>query len=40
MSITSLTKNREVGALVFEPAAAQVISTQFDADWTTATATP
>lgn len=33
MSITSLTKNREVGALVFEPAAAAVITAQFEADW-------
>ena len=40
MSITSLTKNREIGALVFEPAAAAVISTQFTADWSTGTATP
>jgi phosphatidylserine/phosphatidylglycerophosphate/cardiolipin synthase-like enzyme len=32
-SITSLTKNREVGALIFEPAQAQIIQTQFDADF-------
>lgn len=32
-SISGLTKNREVGALVFEPAAAQVMATQFEADW-------
>ncbi len=37
MSLTSLTKNREVGALVFEPAAAAVINTQFESDWSTAT---
>lgn len=36
MSLTSLTKNREVGALVFEPAAAQVISSQFESDWSAA----
>lgn len=33
MSLTSLTKNREVGALVFEPAAAAVITAQFETDW-------
>jgi len=33
MSLTSLTKNREIGALVFEPAAAAVIKTQFETDW-------
>jgi phosphatidylserine/phosphatidylglycerophosphate/cardiolipin synthase-like enzyme len=33
-SITALTKNRELGAFVFEPAAAQVIQQQFDTDWT------
>jgi phosphatidylserine/phosphatidylglycerophosphate/cardiolipin synthase-like enzyme len=32
-SLTALTKNREVGALVFEPAPAAVIQQQFDADW-------
>lgn len=32
-SITALTKNREVGAFVFEPAPAAVIQQQFDADW-------
>jgi len=37
MSLTSLTKNREVGALVFEPAAAAVITTQFETDWSGAT---
>jgi phosphatidylserine/phosphatidylglycerophosphate/cardiolipin synthase-like enzyme len=36
-SQTALTRNREVGALVFEPQAAQVIRTQFDADWANAT---
>ena len=36
MSLTSLTKNREVGALVFEPTAAQVISSQFESDWSAA----
>lgn len=38
MSITSLTKNRELGALVFEPAAAAVITTQFETDWAGAAA--
>lgn len=38
MSITSLTKNREIGALVFEPAAAAVVRTQFETDWTGAAA--
>lgn len=32
-SITALTKNRELGAFVFEPTPAQVIQQQFDADW-------
>ncbi len=32
-SISGLTKNREVGAIVFEPAAAAVMTQQFDADW-------
>jgi cardiolipin synthase A/B len=32
-SLTSLTKNREVGMLVTEPSAAAVIQTQFDTDW-------
>lgn len=38
MSLTSLTKNREVGVLVFEPAAAAVITTQFETDWASSTA--
>ncbi len=33
MSFTSLTKNREVGALVFEPTAAAVVTNQFTTDW-------
>jgi phosphatidylserine/phosphatidylglycerophosphate/cardiolipin synthase-like enzyme len=33
MSFTSLTRNREVGALVFEPSAFAPIQTQFDTDW-------
>jgi cardiolipin synthase len=37
MSFTSLTKNREVGALVFEPSAFAPIQAQFDTDWTTET---
>ncbi len=32
-SQTSLTKNREVGALIFEPTATAVVQQQFDADW-------
>lgn len=37
MSFTSLTKNREVGALVFEPSAFAPIKAQFDTDWTSET---
>jgi len=37
MSPTSLSQNREVGALVFEPDQAAVIQTQFDADWASTT---
>jgi phosphatidylserine/phosphatidylglycerophosphate/cardiolipin synthase-like enzyme len=37
MSPTSLKMNREVGALVFEPAAEAVVQTQFDADWSVTT---
>jgi phosphatidylserine/phosphatidylglycerophosphate/cardiolipin synthase-like enzyme len=33
LSNTALTRNREVGALVFEPAPAQVIRSQFETDW-------
>jgi cardiolipin synthase A/B len=33
MSYTSLSKNREVGALVFEPTQAALIQAQFDRDW-------
>ena len=40
MSFTSLSKNREVGALVFEPAAFAPIQTQFDSDWNNSTAVP
>ncbi|HVK89280.1 MAG TPA: phospholipase D-like domain-containing protein [Kofleriaceae bacterium] len=36
MSLTSLTKNREVGALVYEPGAADPIKTQFESDWNSA----
>jgi phosphatidylserine/phosphatidylglycerophosphate/cardiolipin synthase-like enzyme len=32
-SITALTKNRELGALVFEPGPAATIQAQFDTDW-------
>jgi phosphatidylserine/phosphatidylglycerophosphate/cardiolipin synthase-like enzyme len=35
-SITALTKNRELGAFVFEPGPAATIQQQFDADWGTA----
>lgn len=38
MSQTSLTKNREVGAIVFEPTPAAAILQQFNADWNIATA--
>ena len=40
MSFTSLTKNREVGALVFEPSAFAPIKQQFDADWNSSTVVP
>jgi phosphatidylserine/phosphatidylglycerophosphate/cardiolipin synthase-like enzyme len=40
MSYTSLQKNREVGALVFEPAAYQVIQNQFNTDWNASTVVP
>ncbi|MEO6774089.1 MAG: phospholipase D-like domain-containing protein [Kofleriaceae bacterium] len=33
MSTTSMTANREVGALVFEPDQAAIIQQQFEADW-------
>ncbi len=39
-SLTSLSKNREVGALVFEPSAFAPIQSQFDADWTSSVAVP
>jgi cardiolipin synthase A/B len=39
-SFTSLTKNREVGALVFEPEAFAPIKTQFDSDWNVSTTIP
>lgn len=34
MSLTSLTKNREVGVLVLEPSQQTVIKTAFESDWT------
>ena len=40
MSFTSLSKNREVGALVFEPSAFMPIKTQFEADWAASIAVP
>lgn len=39
-SLTSLTKNREVGALIFEPSQAAIVKTQFDADWAASPAVP
>jgi phosphatidylserine/phosphatidylglycerophosphate/cardiolipin synthase-like enzyme len=39
-SQTSLTKNREVGALVFEPGATTAVQTQFDSDWNTTPLAP
>lgn len=38
MSETSLTKNRELGGLVFEPTGAAVVHTQYEADWAAAIA--
>ena len=40
LSPTALQHNREVGALVFEPAAVQPIQAQFDADWNITTPAP
>ncbi|HEY5928391.1 MAG TPA: phospholipase D-like domain-containing protein [Kofleriaceae bacterium] len=40
MSFTSLTKNREVGAMAFEPSAFSPIKQQFDADWAASTLVP
>lgn len=40
MSFTSLSKNREVGALVFEPAAFAPIQTQFNSDWSAGSTIP
>jgi cardiolipin synthase A/B len=40
MSYTSLAKNREVGALAFEPSTFAPIKQQFDADWTSSTPVP
>lgn len=40
MSYTSLTRNREVGVLAFEPTALAPIKSQFDADWNTSTVVP
>jgi len=37
MSTTSMTQNREMGALVFEPDQAAVIQNQFNADWAVTT---
>jgi phosphatidylserine/phosphatidylglycerophosphate/cardiolipin synthase-like enzyme len=40
MSATSLSKNREVGALAFEPSTFAPIQQQFDADWSASTPVP
>jgi phosphatidylserine/phosphatidylglycerophosphate/cardiolipin synthase-like enzyme len=40
LSPTALTHNREVGALVFEPAAEAVVEPQFESDWTITTPAP
>ena len=40
LSPTALQHNREVGALVFEPAAVQPIQAQFDSDWAATTPAP
>ncbi len=40
MSFTSLEKNREVGALAFEPSTFQPIKDQFEADWASSTPVP
>lgn len=39
-SLTSLARNREIGALVFEPAAFAPIKSQFDSDWNDADPVP
>ena len=39
-SVTGLSKNREMGAIVFEPAQAAVMTTQFDADFAATSAAP
>jgi len=39
-SPTALSHNREVGALVFEPAAEAVVEQQFESDWSITTAAP
>lgn len=40
MSFTSLSKNREVGALVFEPSAFTPVKQQFETDWSSSTLVP
>lgn len=40
LSPTALSHNREVGALVFEPASEAVIEQQFESDWSITTAAP
>jgi cardiolipin synthase A/B len=39
-SLTSLTKNREVGALIFEPTQTAIVKSQFDTDWSTTPPVP
>jgi phosphatidylserine/phosphatidylglycerophosphate/cardiolipin synthase-like enzyme len=39
-SPTALSRNREVGALVFEPAAEAVVEQQFESDWSVTTPAP
>jgi len=40
LSPTALSRNREVGALVFEPGPEQVVEQQFEADWAATTLAP
>jgi phosphatidylserine/phosphatidylglycerophosphate/cardiolipin synthase-like enzyme len=39
-SVSGLTKNREVGVMVFEPSAAAVVTQQFEDDWASTPAAP
>jgi hypothetical protein len=40
MSLTSLTKNREVGELIFEATPSAQIHAQYEADWSNAVDAP